>query len=113
MASCAAAPPSPFSIARSESDNFTIPETPGSTTPTIIPRMTRFRHLLPVTLLAAAVSVAVSTVRSAQQTGSSTILRPARVFDGETTHEGWAVRVKGDRIDEVGPAAAVAAGGAR
>jgi imidazolonepropionase-like amidohydrolase len=72
--------------------------------------MTRSRHLLPVTLLAAAVSVAVSTVRSAQQTGSTTILRPARVFDGETTHEGWAVRVKGDRIDEVGPAAAVAAG---
>ena len=44
---------------------------------------------------------------------TTTVLRPARVFDGETTHEGWAVRVKGDRIDAVGPAASVAAPGAR
>ena len=34
-----------------------------------------------------------------------TILRPARVFDGSTMHEGWAVRVSGGRIDAVGPAA--------
>ena len=40
-----------------------------------------------------------------------TILKPARVFDGEAMHEGWAVRVKGDRIDAVGPAASVAAAG--
>src|ERR1051325_8437066 len=26
---------------------------------------------------------------------TTTVLRPARVFDGETTHEGWAVRVVG------------------
>jgi len=38
-----------------------------------------------------------------------TILRPARVFDGSTMHEGWAVRVSGGRIDAVGPAASVAA----
>src|SRR5215831_4282623 len=31
-----------------------------------------------------------------------TILRPARVFDGDAMHEGWAVRVRGDRIDAVG-----------
>ena len=31
-----------------------------------------------------------------------TILKPARVFDGETMHEGWAVRVKGERIDAAG-----------
>src|SRR3981081_1436825 len=41
-----------------------------------------------------------------------TVLRPARVFDGETTHEGWAVRVKDDRVDWVGPAASMSAGGA-
>lgn len=42
-----------------------------------------------------------------------TVLRPARVFDGETTHEGWAVRVNGDRIEAAGPAASVAVNGAR
>ena len=41
-----------------------------------------------------------------------TVLRPARVWDGDTMHEGWAVRVKGDRIDAVGPAASVASAGA-
>lgn len=41
-----------------------------------------------------------------------TILRPARVFDGSVMHEGWAVRVAGERIEAVGPAASVAAGGA-
>jgi imidazolonepropionase-like amidohydrolase len=44
---------------------------------------------------------------------SATILKPARVFDGETSHEGWAVRVRGERIDAVGPADAVASAGAR
>jgi imidazolonepropionase-like amidohydrolase len=32
------------------------------------------------------------------------VLRPARVFDGDSVHEGWAVSVRGDRIDAVGPA---------
>ncbi len=41
-----------------------------------------------------------------------TILRPARVFDGDAMHDGWAVRVKGERIDAVGPDAGVAAAGA-
>jgi imidazolonepropionase-like amidohydrolase len=41
-----------------------------------------------------------------------TVLRPARVFDGETTHEGWAVRVKGDRIDAVGPTQSMTVSGA-
>jgi imidazolonepropionase-like amidohydrolase len=41
------------------------------------------------------------------------VLRPARVFDGDTMHEGWAVRVRGDRIDAVGDAASVAAAGAK
>ena len=33
-----------------------------------------------------------------------TILKPARVFDGEVAHDGWSVRVKGDRIEAVGAA---------
>ena len=39
---------------------------------------------------------------------STTLYRPARVFDGEAMHEGWAVRVRGDRIEAAGPAASVA-----
>ncbi len=41
------------------------------------------------------------------------VLRPARVFDGETMHEGWAVRVAGERIDAAGPAAGLATANAR
>src|SRR5436190_18627658 len=41
-----------------------------------------------------------------------TILRPARVFDGDTMHEGWGVRVRGDRIEAAGPAASINAPGA-
>lgn len=41
-----------------------------------------------------------------------TVLRPARVFDGESMHQGWAVRVRGDRIEAAGPAAGVDAAGA-
>ena len=44
--------------------------------------------------------------------GPITILRPARVFDGDAMHEGWAVRVRGDRIEQVGPSASVDASGA-
>ncbi len=40
------------------------------------------------------------------------VLKPARVFDGEAMHEGWAVLVKGDRIQQAGPAASVDATGA-
>ena len=32
-----------------------------------------------------------------------TVLRPARVFDGEAMHEGWRVRVSGQRIEAAGP----------
>ena len=40
------------------------------------------------------------------------VLKPARVFDGEVMHDGWAVRVRGDRIEAAGPAANVATAGA-
>jgi imidazolonepropionase-like amidohydrolase len=61
--------------------------------------------------------LAVTSLLAAAQTpppAAITVLRPARVFDGETMHEGWAVRVRGERIDAVGPAETVAtAPGAR
>jgi len=41
---------------------------------------------------------------SGPESGRATVLRPARVFDGDVAHEGWAVRVRGDRIEEAGPA---------
>lgn len=41
------------------------------------------------------------------------VLRPARVFDGEAMHEGWAVRVVGERIAAAGPAAGVDTAGAQ
>ncbi len=41
------------------------------------------------------------------------VLKAARTFDGETMHEGWAVRVRGDRIEAAGPAASVDTTGAK
>ncbi len=48
---------------------------------------------------------------TAQQSGTS-LLRPARVFDGvdPRPHAGWSVLVRGDRIEAVGPNLAVPAG---
>ncbi len=43
---------------------------------------------------------------------SAIVIRPARVFDGETMHEGWAVRVQDERIQAAGPSASIAAAGA-
>ena len=60
-------------------------------------------------------ALALGVVASAQPPAAPatvTILRPARVFDGDVMHDGWAVRVKGDRIDAVGTAASVASAGA-
>jgi imidazolonepropionase-like amidohydrolase len=51
--------------------------------------------------------------RPAQNPASKSVLRPSRVFDGETIHEGWAVRVAGARIEAVGPAASVTSAGAQ
>lgn len=44
--------------------------------------------------------------------GAAFLLKPARVFDGDVMHEGWAVVVRGPRIESVGPAANLAATGA-
>jgi imidazolonepropionase-like amidohydrolase len=50
---------------------------------------------------------------AAGQTGASVLLRPARVFDGESMHEGWTVRARGFRIEAAGPAASIDAAGAK
>ena len=64
-----------------------------------------------VLLLLAALPLALSAQqgnRRGQSPESSvvTVLRPARVFDGEAMHADWVVRVRGDRIEAVGPSAA-------
>jgi len=43
----------------------------------------------------------------ADQASTMYLLKPARVFDGEsaTLREGWVVLIRGDRIEAVGPAA--------
>ena len=40
------------------------------------------------------------------------LLKPSRVFDGETVRDGWAVLVRGTRIEAAGPAATISASGA-
>jgi imidazolonepropionase-like amidohydrolase len=69
------------------------------------------------TLLAVVAALLIVAPSAAQRgqppvPAAVTILKPARVWDGEAMHEGWAVRVKGERIDAVGPESNVAAAGA-
>ena len=69
-----------------------------------------------LTVAAALVIVAPSDAQRGQSAAAADaimILKPARVWDGDAMHEGWSVRVKGERIDAVGPEAATAAAGAR
>jgi imidazolonepropionase-like amidohydrolase len=69
-----------------------------------------------LTVAAALLIVAPSAAQRGQTAAAAdaiTILKPARVWDGDAMHEGWSVRVKGERIDAVGPEAATAAAGAR
>jgi imidazolonepropionase-like amidohydrolase len=64
------------------------------------------------TIAAALIAIVVPAAQTPAPP-SITILKPARVFDGETMHEGWVVRVKGDRIEAVGSDASAAPPGAR
>jgi imidazolonepropionase-like amidohydrolase len=62
------------------------------------------------TLFAACMLTAATMSASADQGGGggggqATVLRPARVFDGEAMHDGWIVVVRGSRIEAAGPAA--------
>ena len=45
--------------------------------------------------------------------GATVVLKAAHVFDGGTMHDGWAVRVKGDRIEAAGPSASIDTSGAK
>ena len=54
----------------------------------------------------------ISLVTLSAPAQSATVLRPARVFDGDALHEGWAVRVAANRIEAAGPAASVSTAGA-
>ncbi len=51
--------------------------------------------------------------RGQRDSGAIVILKPARVFDGETMHEGWAVRVRGQSIEAAGPVSNIDASGGR
>jgi imidazolonepropionase-like amidohydrolase len=46
--------------------------------------------------------IAFAQRRPAREPGQPVVLRPARVFDGESMHQGWSVRVVGDRIEAAG-----------
>src|SRR6266581_4412470 len=46
-------------------------------------------------------------VESSAQSPPPYLLRPARVFDGDSMHEDWAVLVRGDKIEAAGPSASV------
>jgi imidazolonepropionase-like amidohydrolase len=64
-------------------------------------------------LLIALPLVLLVGVVSAQPPAATVVLKPARVFDGAALHDGWSVRVRGDRIEAVGADAAAAAPGAK
>src|SRR3954464_1311897 len=72
---------------------------------------------LAVLLIAVVLPLAVSAQQGGRggpprDSGTVSVLRPARVFDGQSMHEGWAVRVRGERIEAAGPADTVAVAGA-
>jgi imidazolonepropionase-like amidohydrolase len=48
-----------------------------------------------------------------RDSGEVTVLKPARVFDGEALHEGWAVRTRGGRIEAAGAVATIDAANAK
>src|SRR5436190_23255610 len=60
-------------------------------------------------ILVAVLGFAAVTGRAQE---ASFILKPARIFDGQEIHESWVVRVKGARIEAVGPASSITAQGA-
>lgn len=72
-----------------------------------------FRFLAALLPLAATATAAAA--QPAPAAPQRWLLRPARVFDAVSAqpHEGWAVLVEGDHIAAAGPAASLAAGGAR
>src|SRR6476646_11467318 len=69
------------------------------------------RHL--AVLLVVSLATAIVSAQTGSSESTTIVLRPARVFDGQAMHEGWAVRVVGDRIDAAGPAGNITTANAR
>ena len=68
-----------------------------------------FKHVVLSALVALPVIAAAQAPVDRTAAPQPLVLRPARVFDGLSMHEGWAVRVRGDRIEAAGPAASAGA----
>jgi imidazolonepropionase-like amidohydrolase len=68
----------------------------------------RFLALVAIATLLAGTSAFTQGRGSAAQP-ATILLKPARVFDGDAIHEGWAVLVRGTTIEAAGPAASVSA----
>jgi len=62
------------------------------------------RHLFLVAILAGAQASSV-LAQAPLAAPAVIVLQPDRVFDGESSHAGWVVVVRGDRIEAAGPAA--------
>src|SRR5437773_979717 len=117
IASFGAAPWTPSSISRSRGERFSTKRPEQA--PALHTAVCRGRarstqdynspmHRTPFVLACImALGVGVGGQRSGAP-ADITVLKPARVFDGDAMHEGWAVRVRGDRIEAVGPDAATA-----
>ena len=69
------------------------------------------RLAIVMTALVGALAIGVSGSQGRGGGGSQTVyvLKPARVFDGDVMHDGWAVVVRGQRIEAAGPASATTA----
>ena len=65
---------------------------------------------MPVRLAALSLALLATSPLPAQQPApvrapdSVTVITPARVFDGQDMHEGWAVVIRGEKIAWAGPA---------
>ena len=71
----------------------------------------RSRHFLAAGLLLA-VQMWAQPAASREPGITTLVLKAAHVFDGGVMHDGWAVRVKGDRIEAAGPSAGIDVSGA-
>jgi len=69
--------------------------------------MRTLHSALTVCLLLGLAQAPATAQRQPRNSGAIIVLRPARVFDGESLQEGWAVRVRGDRIEAAGPSAGI------
>ena len=79
----------------------------------IIAPMKLGRPLATFLLLFACTCAGVAQTQPASEPSITFLLKPAHVFDGDAMHDGWAVRVKGERIEAAGPAAQIDSSGAK